>query len=643
MNFNLPRSGEGGDEMKNRRSRTKSGAFTEKLKTSLLAAVFTSYRPREKEFLRADGRGGAALRAVSSRIESSLTSGTLSSLASLFLSLRLRVYGAFIASFGLYTAVFAVIKNFIMSNDRRIADVVFGAVVALAALPIINSDETLSSALLSSRFGSFVRGITGIREETMRTDKVRGRANHGFLFGLAAGIVSFFASPRHVALALAAAAVIWLISSSPEFGVVFTSFLIPLAPPVYITLSLGATALSFILKLIRGKRYVTVEILDAAVFALFLVLIFGTVSPIVDSSRSVSLNMALCLFAYFLAANLMHGKKWVACASSALVAGVAVASAAIIFIKASRYFELRDLSDAVGIFGTSMLRARISGTDPVCFNMAVCAVFPIALSRFIKPPEGRHRAVPLLAMALMLFPLVEYRSVFASLAVAAASMLVLLIYSPRFIWLPLGTAAAGAVVTAFFPALAEKILSFLGSGYAGFADIRLSAWSDAADILRRTFFVGAGYGAEAYGLVSSAHIQGVATSGHSYNTYLQIWIESGAVGFVLFLIFIWFIVTAAFTSFDSLALARRSPHLISCAPSGEVDSFTTDFSVSRRMTTAGPFCSVVGLLIFGAGDCIFYDTRVFLMFFLAAGLAAAGIRSSREDVSSLAEGSAEEV
>ena len=637
MNYNLPQSGEGGTGMKNKKSAVSGGAFSEKLKTSLLAAVFTSYRPHEKPFLRAGGKAGAAADAVSSQIGSSRTSGLLSSFAALLLSLRLRVYGTFIASFGIYTAVFAIIKNFIMSDARMIGDAVFGIVVALSSLPIINSDETLSSALLSSRFGSFVRWLTGIREESMRTETARGRANHGFLFGLAAGIVSFFVTPRAVVLALLGALALWLIMTAPESGVILTAFLIPLVTPVYLTFALGVTTLSFILKLVRGKRYVTLEMLDVSVFAIFLVLMAGSVAPFFGSSLAVSLNMALCLAAYFTAANLMHGKKWISRASSALVTGVAVASAAIIFIKASRYFGLKDLSDGVGILGSSMLRARIAGTDPVCFNMAVCAVFPVALSRFIKPPEGRHRVFSALAMALMLFPLIEYRSVFASLAVAAASMMVLLIYSPRFIWLPLGTAGVGAVVAAFFPAVAERLLSFLGAGYAGFANIRLSAWSDAADILRRTFPGGAGYGAETYAAVSSAHVRGVAFSGHSYNTYLQILIESGVVGFVFFVVFIWLLLTAAFKSFDSLALAKRTDSLILLAPSGKADAFTSEFSVSSRMATAGPLCSVIGLAIFGAGDYIFYDTRIFLTFFLAAGLVAAGVRSTREQVSSLAE------
>ncbi len=621
--------------MKKERGVRGSGAFTEKLKTSLTAAVFTSYRPRLKSFNRGRGAVNAAAGAVSSKIDRSATSGVLSALARLLLSLRLRVFGAFIASFGVYTAVFAVIKNFIMSNDRHVADVVFGAVIALSSLPVINSDQTLSSALLSSKIGAFIRGITGIREEAMRTEIARGRANHGFLFGLAAGAISFFTSPRAVALALLAALLVWIISASPEFGVLLTAFMIPLVSPRYITAVLGATAASFILKLIRGKRFFTVETLDVSVFSIFLVLIFASIAPFDKSSAAISLNMALCLAAYFMAKNLLHGARWVFRASSALVAGVATASAAIIFMKTSHYIGLGDLTGAVGIFGDSLFSSRVVDSDPACFNMALCAAFPIALSHFIKPPSGRGRVWSVIAMALMLFPLVEYRSVFASVAVGAASMLVLLIYSPRFIWLPLGTAAAGAVVTAFFPSIAEKVVSFLGAGYAGFADIRADAWSDASDVLRRTFLTGAGFGPAAYGSVSSAHIQGTAYAGHSYNTYLQIWIGSGVVGFVLFIVFIWLIVTAVFRSFDRLALAKGSENLIAEAPSGKVDAYAYEFSVSQRMATAGSFCAVIGLLVFGAGDYIFSDMRVFLIFFLAAGIAAAGARSSEEQVASL--------
>ena len=155
----------------------------------------------------------------------------------------------------------------------------------------------------------------------------------------------------------------------------------------------------------------------------------------------------------------------------------------------------------------------------------------------------------------------------------------------------------------------------------------------------RSFLGGVGEGREAFGAVSSAHISGMLTAGHSYNTYLQIWIASGIVGFVLLILFIWFILTASFTSFDRLDRAKTSGKLAQILPKtpGGGDSAASDFSLSGRMAIAGPLCSVIGLLIYGAGNYIFADLRVFLAFWIAAGLVAAGVRSERRFTSAFCE------
>ncbi len=616
-------------------------AVSSKLKTSVLAAIFTSYRANEKPSLMATKFGAKVLapafRAISNQIEYSRTSWAAKKLSGLLLSLKLRVFGMFLASFGVYTALFAILKNFILGGDRIVTDIIFGTVIAIASLPIVTSDETLSSALISSRLGALIRGVTGIRAEEMRTDGARGRSTHGFLAGLAAGIISYFVSPAALASAMGIALLTWIVLKSPEFGVIVLAFALPLSSVKFLEYAVILTALSFAIKIVRGKRFVSFETLDAAVFGILLVIVFGMIAPYFESSAASAKVMALFVAAYFLAANLMHSAKWVAKASSALVTGAVVASAALIAIKVPGYLGIADMSGMAQIFGDSLLAFRAGGADPASFNMIVTASFPIALSRFVKPPEGKGRAVAALSMLLMLFPLFEYRSVFAVLSVAAASMALLTMYSVKFLWLPAATGVLIAGGAFLLPAFADRVATFFGAGFDSFTGVRSFAWSDAADVLSRSFLGGVGVGPEAYGAVSSAHIAGVSAAGHSYNTYLQIWIGCGIVGFVLFILLIWFLITASFSSFDMLDRAKTSGKLALILPKspGGGDAAAEDFSLSGRMIIAGPLCSVIGLLIYAAGDYIFADLRVFLALWIACGLTAAGVRGARRRTAEL--------
>gem|GEM_PF-2696162 len=628
--------------MKNTGERSRRGfskALYSKLKTSVLAAVFTSYRDREKKSIYDSGFGrrvlSPALKAVSSKISSCVTSEFLKKAAAFLLSLKLRVYGTFLVSFGIYTAIFYLANNFILSDDRKVSDILVGAVVALAALPILFSDETLSSALTSSRLGAQIMRVTGIRREKIQTERVRGKSNHGFLAGIAAGVISYFISPLAVIFVLLSLAALWLISASPEFGAILLLFSIPFLNLSNLTALLAATLISFALKVVRGKRYVTFETLDAAVLGIFLVLIFASIGTHSGESSSISLRMALYITVYFLAANLMRSKGWLDRASSSLVAGVAAASGVVTAVSVAGIFFTGAGAGFAGVLGRSLLTGRLTGADPAAFNMLIASAFPIALSHFIHSPEGVGRRSSAVALLLMIYPLVEHRSLFAIISIAAASMLLLMIYSGKFIYLPISLAVVGVASSLLFPNFWGSVSRVFGTGFDSFTNLRSSAWHSATDILSRSFIAGIGFGKGAIHTASAA--PGKLPADHVYNTYLQFWIESGILGFVLLIVFVWLIVTAFFKTADTIDLARHSSVLKGDAPtgrrkSGDALSFAQEFALSRRLAVAGPFCSTVCLLIYAMGDHIWEDPAVFLVFWAVAGLASAGVRGVREEI-----------
>ena len=335
-------------QTRERSASQRRGAGYKKLKTSLLAAIFTSYRPYEKKFPAVrDGLTSGVIRSVSGSISSSLTTGVLSHLASFFLSLRLKVYGTFLLTFGAYTALFGVIKNFVLSGDRLVFDILTGLILFLAALPLVSSKETLSSALLSSKVGVIVHHLTGIRYETMQTDAVRGRVNHGFLFGVAAGVASYFTSPGTLIFWLSAIVLVWVVSSSPEFGVISTAFMIPFAGYRVIFFFAVVTLVSCALKVIRRKRYLTFETLDVAVLGIALMTLFCAVTSANADTALYSVRLSVLSLSYFAAANIMRSEKWLDRAATSFVFSISLCCFAVLLFRTVGFFTSGASEDAV--------------------------------------------------------------------------------------------------------------------------------------------------------------------------------------------------------------------------------------------------------------------------------------------------------
>ncbi|MBR6916859.1 MAG: O-antigen ligase family protein [Clostridia bacterium] len=627
--------------MKKRNVKTGS-LFMHALKTSIFAALFTSYKSREKDAIRNSSIGrriiSPAFGAVSSAIFESRASQFFSFISKLLLSVRLRVYGTFLLSFGLYSAIFYSIDNFALSEKRVVTNIVIGIIIAASSVPVVSSDESLSGALISSKFGAFILRLTGTRPETVKTDEVRGKANHGFLLGVAAGVASYFSSPLEIVMLIVAVIVVRVVFSSPEFGFALALFLIPFIRTEYLIALCAVTLASFLLKVVRGKRYITIETIDVSVIGFFLLFIFSSVSALTDESRKISLTFALLILMYFAGANLLRNKKFIDAASSSFVYGMTAAALIVALSKGAYYLGFADFTAVSGIFEGSILGDRIASADPSTFNMLLVAALPAALARFVSHGAPSRRIASAAAMIIMAFPLAEFRSAFALFSVVSAMILLLIIYSSKFILLPVCSAVVLGAASFVFPALSQRITTFLGNGLDSFSAVRSSAWKDAFDIISRSFAGGIGFGKEVFDAASAAHFQGASGASHAYNTYLQIWIECGMIGFFLIVLFAWYLITSSFTAIDLTDRAKESysfgSSMASRMSGNGTDTATSEFSISHRMSIAASFCGVTGLLIYGAADHIFDDARVFLAFWMTAGITSAAVRYARRDVHS---------
>lgn len=605
-----------------------AGALYSKMKTSLCAALFTSYRSGRARAFRSGGPLSGVRRAVSGAVSSSVTSHVSYNATTFLLSLRLKFYGTMFMTFGVYTTLFYIVKNFFLTGERRYFDVATGVLLTVASFALLSSEETLSAALCRSKFGRVAASAAGIRREDMRTDEVRGRANHGFLVGLALSIAAYFASPYWVMAVIAAALSLWIVFSRPEYGVFLSALVLPFAPTYLLAALTGATLVSYFVKVLRGKRFFSVETLDAAALGVFLTIALGWIASVSPSSVKDSLLFASLMTVYFVSANLFRTKSRCDAVLSALIAGGCASSVCAFGASALSGHFSGVPGRLSGIFSSSLLSEYLTN-DPTLFLTFCVALFPAALSHFIAPPRSSSRLPSAIALIALALPVAASRSVYALIPIAVSCSVLLMICSRRFIYFPVAGGVIFAACLALFPQFYDRVAEYVKTGLANFTASRTSEWLDKGYEISRSALGGIGFGEGAFEAVNVT--SRAASPGHVYNTYLQFRIENGVFGLIVLVIFIWLIVSASFTAIDLLDRAKTSPALRNTGAKGKKLSAEA-FAAAGRMSVGGAFCSVSALLIYGLADHVWRDGRIFFLFWLVAGVCSAAVRCVTREV-----------
>ena len=151
-------------------------------------------------------------------------------------------------------------------------------------------------------------------------------------------------------------------------------------------------------------------------------------------------------------------------------------------------------------------------------------------------------------------------------------------------------------------------LSSIGNLADSSTSYRVSIWKAAFGMARDFFTTGIGVGESAFRQVYPLYsLSGIEAAPHSHNLYLQIQIELGIVGLLLFL---GVLILFAQCCFDyNVTAADRE----------------------TRIMSIGCFSGLIAALAQGMTDYIWYNYRVFFVFWLVLALASAYVRVGRSE------------
>lgn len=254
---------------------------------------------------------------VAEQFETSTLLGIYRRLSDFFIHCRLRFFGSFLLTFGVYTGLIYFLKQYVIEfATANIGDLVFSAVAILVSLPLVLSKTSLSRALTTSKLGYFVAmDIIDVPEETLDgpSARISKAYNVAIGAGLIAGCLSMFIDPLKIIIAIVVVAAICIVMKYPEVGVLAALLVLPavgITGAGFLCNIVLVYSISFFIKLIRGKRVIAFEITDLFMMIfIFTVLLGGAVTVTVGAGEDIN-RMIILLFGAFVAGNLMKTRDW---------------------------------------------------------------------------------------------------------------------------------------------------------------------------------------------------------------------------------------------------------------------------------------------------------------------------------------------
>lgn len=597
-----------------------SSAIYKRLASGIFGGIFTSYE-RECEVMSESASAGLFgsleldrrfwhpfKQKLARTFEESVILSHIRGISRRLLACQLRVYGLFLFSFALYGALAYIFKAFFVMRGEGAVDagiIVTLVMMVIASVGLISARSTLAGALLGSSIACFfLFNVVGIRRESLEDiGESEGRFNVAFVAGLIFGAASYAVAPVWLLAAIGGVIAAYLVLISPEFGILAIITLLPFAPTMVLVAAVLYTAFCLFLKVMCGKRSIKLDLLDRMVLIFMLLMIFGGFVALSRGSLKPMLVYVAFMLGYFLVVNLVRSREWVVrCVVGAMLSCTVVACYGIV----QNFFGLAETTwQDADMF--SSIKGRVVSTfeNPNVLAEYLIMLLPIMLAAFIVTKSLKGKAFVFLCGALSGGCLIYTWSRGAWLGFMLGIMIFMLMYSRKTLAAMLFCLLGVPFLPFILPESIIQRFTSIGDLGDSSTSYRVYIWNGVISMLKDFLFTGIGIGNESFKLIYPAYaLSGIETAPHSHNLYLQITVELGLFGLLVFiaLLFVW-----AQSCFTLHTREKRSTKLIG----------------------AGIFCGIIAVLLQGMTDYIWYNYRVFLMFWLMLGLSAAVRRVHR--------------
>lgn len=572
----------------------------ERFESSATVTVFNKLRARCSKV------SGKIRKMISAQFERSLLLSWASSATDKFLHLPGRVVGAFTITWGAYVLLISFIKMFVlMEKNASWANIICGAVVFLASVPLMFAERSVMTLCAESPLVyRILTGVFGVPAESLKkTESTYAGQSFAVILGILFGLLTYIIPPLYMLLTVAAFITVALVMTYPEGGVVISIAIAPFlgivpAPSITLAAIVLLTSLAYIIKVIRGKRVFKFSITEFAFMGFVVAMILGGFAPgEANTLENALLSVALMLI-FPVTVNLMKYKRWIRTCVLALM----IPTGVVAFIGIVQYsigMAPSGWTDTT-LFGGITSRAVSVFNNPNILGLYLAILFPIVLLSLYHK-DSNVKILGGIATVFVLVCIAFTYSRSAWVALLFGGLAFALMTSPRGILWIIPSAGVGALAYLAFP---NSIGARIGN-FASLADsansYRMAVWNSSWNMMPELIFGGVGLGEEAFRTAFINYAEaGTQTAMHSHNLYIQIVLQLGLIGLLLF--------------FATLFVIGRK-----CLSSSLSASSGKDILLTSRAALAG----AAALLAAGIFDYTWYNFRIFFMFWALLGIACA--------------------
>ncbi|MBQ7379395.1 MAG: hypothetical protein IJW70_06895 [Clostridia bacterium] len=273
-----------------------------------------------------DGKLRPKLHAIRLRLarwlENSVLLRILNALVKFFVFCPLNMYGMFFFIYGAVgAAVYFIAERLTVDYAGNIGWGIAGIIIAVFALPLLCSSKPLYRAAFGSRIvGKILRSYLGLEPlQKGREKKERGNTllvYAALVLGVTFGLLTFFYHPATIPLVVLIVMMALFVLYIPEAGVLLAAATVSIwwitGVPALCALGIAAvTLISFINKLIRGRRTLHVHVMDFVVLLLgALLALHGVFSQGGALSLLYGIGYTVIVAVYFPIVSLMRSAEW---------------------------------------------------------------------------------------------------------------------------------------------------------------------------------------------------------------------------------------------------------------------------------------------------------------------------------------------
>lgn len=429
--------------------------------------------------------------------------------------------------------------------------------------------------------------------------------------GIALGAIWHFLQPVTFVLAVGGIAALVLVLWRYEIGVFAVAGFIPLAPTMALLGLILLTAVSFFIRLFRDKSMkLRSTILDYFVVLFGIVLLYSFITSYTPGSSMLALliHIAFIVF-YFILVNTIKTRQQLYVLAALLVLSTTVTAL-------YGLYQLKTVGATSEAWVDTTLfediKARVGSTfeNPNVLGEYLVLIIPVAIAMLWGQKNWISKLIILGLSAIMLGCLVYTYSRGAYVGLMLAFALFAVLRDRRFIIL----GVIGLLMLPFMlPASVINRFASIGNLNDTSSFYRISVWLGSLRLAQDYWLSGIGLGLEPFNLVYPKYSLNAAYAHHSHNIYIQLMIETGIAGLLMF-----FAIIAVYYKTMLAGFYKTR------------DRFTSTFMIAIASGMAG-------YLAQGMVENIWYNNRVLLTFWvmLAFGMIAKALITEDKEVSGI--------